>query len=160
MLFWCYHSAMILRTLSVTLAAAVALVLPLLAADTAQVWKASQLKAYEKGLHDKTMKGAVGDYGNHTASMNHREEDGVVEVHENQSDILMVVSGEATIILGGKPADLKQTAPGEFRAPTSTGGEATQLSAGDVIHIPPMVPHWFKVAKGQQITYFTIKINK
>jgi mannose-6-phosphate isomerase-like protein (cupin superfamily) len=138
-----------------------ALALSLLAADpAAQVWKASTLKTYEKGLHDKSMKGALGDWGNHNASMNHREEDGMVEVHENQTDIMYIVSGEGTLVLGGKPVDLKQTAPGEFRAPSSTGGETKQVAPGDMVHIPAGVPHWFKIAKGTQITYLTYKVNK
>src|SRR5258707_7479068 len=102
-----------------------ALALSLLAADpAAQVWKASSLKAYEKGLHDKSMKGALGDWGNHSALVNHREEDGMVEVHEGQTDIFYVISGEATLVLGGKGVDMKQTGPGEFRGPSSTGGES------------------------------------
>jgi mannose-6-phosphate isomerase-like protein (cupin superfamily) len=136
------------------------MILPLCAADKAEVWKSADLKSYEKGLRDKTMKNALGDYGNHNATVNQRTEDGMVEVHQNQNDIFFVISGEATLVLGGTPVDQKQTGPGEFRAASSTGGESKILGPGDVVHIPATVPHWFKVAKGKQITYLTFKVNK
>ncbi len=136
-----------------------ALPIALLAADPAQVWKASELKSYEKGLRDKSMKGALGNYGNHNATINQRTEDGMVEIHDNQNDIFFIVSGEATLVLGGTPVDAKQTAPGELRAASSTGGDAKVLGPGDIVHIPAKVPHWFKVAKGKQITYLTFKVD-
>ena len=129
-----------------------------LAADQAQVWKASELKADEKELKDRVPK-QLGNYGNHNATINKRTEDGQVEIHENQNDIFFIVSGEATLVLGGTPVDAKQTAPGELRATSSTGGESKTLGPGDVVHIPAKVPHWFKVAKGKQITYLTFKVD-
>jgi mannose-6-phosphate isomerase-like protein (cupin superfamily) len=130
----------------------------LLAADSAQVWKASELKADENTLKDRVPK-QLGNYGNHNATINKRTEDGQVEIHENQNDIFFIVSGEATLVLGGTPVGAKQTAPGELRANTSTGGESKVLGPGDVVHIPAKVPHWFKVAKGKQITYLTFKVD-
>jgi mannose-6-phosphate isomerase-like protein (cupin superfamily) len=138
-----------------------ALALSLSAAEpTSEVWTAAKLKSYEKGLADKSLKGPLGNWGNHSALMIHRDADGEVEVHDTQTDILFVISGEATVVVGGKGVDMKQTAPGEWRGPSSTGGEVKKIGPGDVMHIPAGEPHWFKVAKGGQITYLAFKVSK
>jgi mannose-6-phosphate isomerase-like protein (cupin superfamily) len=102
----------------------------------------------------------LGDFGNHTAWVAHREADGLMEIHENWADLMFVHSGEATLLLGGTIPDARIDAPGEIRGSTAVGGTRRVIRAGDVVQVPAGMPHQFLVAPGQQITFFTMKIAK
>jgi mannose-6-phosphate isomerase-like protein (cupin superfamily) len=99
-------------------------------------------------------------FDNHAMSVSHRDKDGVAEVHEKQTDIVVVQSGEATLVVGGEVVDRKAAGPGEFRGPSIQGGISKSLSPGDVFHIPAGMPHQFFVPAGKQITYFVVKVDK
>ena len=116
-----------------------------------KLWKSQELKAVAKS-------GMLADFGNHNARMTFRDNDGEVEVHENWTDVLVVESGEATLVIGGTPVNPKTTAPGEFRAASVTGGEKRQLAPGDILNIPAGVAHQFLLAPGKKITYFALKV--
>jgi mannose-6-phosphate isomerase-like protein (cupin superfamily) len=129
------------------------------------VWRAQELKQYEKTLAPKVneLKQAaeqLGDYGNHTAWVAHRGADGEMEIHENWADLMFIQTGEAELLVGGTIVNPRTTAAGEIRGTTSTGGKKITMKAGDVIQVPAGMPHQFLVAKGKQITFFTMKIAK
>lgn len=102
----------------------------------------------------------AGKFDNHALSVSHRDKDGVVELHEKQADIIVVQSGEATLVVGGELVGRTQSGPGEFRGTSIKDGVSKALSAGDVIHIPAGMPHQFFVPAGKQINYFVVKVDK
>src|SRR5436190_1732894 len=55
--------------------------------------------------------------------------------------------GAATFVTGGRTVEPTTSAPGETRGREIDGGDAHQLSKGDVIVIPAGVPHWFKTVQ-------------
>jgi len=145
----------------------VLLLAPLFAADPPgfALWKASDLRVKEKELSAKlsdkhVASETLANYGNHLTMLAHREGDGEVEVHDKMADILMIVSGEATLVIGGTVVGGRTTAPGEIRGPSVTGGEKKMLGAGDVVHIPAKVPHQMLVVSGKKITYFVVKVEE
>src|SRR6187397_1571799 len=69
---------------------------------------------------------------------------GEVEVHDKTNHIFIIVEGEATFVTGGTLVGAKNTAPGQIRAASLTGGQTHQLKKGDVITIPAKTPHWWK----------------
>src|SRR6185436_5604104 len=73
-----------------------------------------------------------------------RRSAGEVEVHEKTNHVFIIVEGEATFVTGGTLVGVRDTAPGQRRAPSVTGGEVHHLTKGDVITIPAKTPHWFK----------------
>lgn len=87
----------------------------------------------------------------------HRTADGEVEVHTRLADEIIVRSGHAKIRVGGTVSGQRQTAPGEFRGGTMTGGQVFDLSPGDAIYIPVGQPHQVLVSKGGEITYTAAK---
>ena len=101
----------------------------------------------------------LGTYGNHLMGISHREGDGSAEVHETQSDILIVESGEATLLVGGTMIGSKTVKPHEVRGSSIEGGETKQLVVGDVVHIPAKVPHQLKIAAGKTFTYLVVKVD-
>src|SRR5581483_7094698 len=126
--------------------------LPLLAADpdgfaaykSADIQaraKAAKLDAHKAGLD------RVATWGNHGLLVVRREGDGEAEVHENQVDVITVLSGEGTLVVGGTAVDAHPTAAGEVRGKSINGGSSHQMAPGDVFHIPAKVPHQMLVPK-------------
>jgi mannose-6-phosphate isomerase-like protein (cupin superfamily) len=141
------------------------ILIPIFAAGPAgvTVWKAGDFKTKEKELAGKMSDKKVASetlesYGNHLTMLAHREGDGEVEVHDKMADILVIQSGEATLIVGGTVVGGHTTAPGETRGTSITGGEKKMLAAGDAVHIPAKVPHQMMVAK--KVTYFVVKVEE
>ena len=89
-----------------------------------------------------------------------RDKPGEVEVHTRFRDVIYIVQGEATIVVGGKIAGPKPvTNPEEPRGASIEGGETHQLSAGDVIVIPAGVPHWMNKVSAP-FHYFVVKVEE
>src|SRR5262249_30218736 len=101
----------------------------------------------------------LGTYDNHMIGLSHREGDGMAEMHETQVDVLIVDSGAATLIVGGKMVAPKTVKPHEGRGTSIEGGSTSQLGAGDIVHIPAKVPHQLKIAAGTKFTYTVIKVD-
>ncbi|MEZ5354484.1 MAG: hypothetical protein R2762_17775 [Bryobacteraceae bacterium] len=98
-------------------------------------------------------------FSNHQLSVSHREKDGIPEVHEGQTDIFVIQSGEGVLLVGGEVVGGKTTTPGEIRGGTIKNGVRKKVSAGDVVHIPARTPHQFFVAQGKEVTYFVVKVD-
>jgi mannose-6-phosphate isomerase-like protein (cupin superfamily) len=98
------------------------------------------------------------DFGNHILSISHREKDGRAELHQTKADVMIVQSGEATLVYSGQVIDPQPTAPNEIQGSGIKGGTRITVKAGDVIHIPTGVPHQFFLAPGKQITYMLVKV--
>jgi len=110
-------------------------------ADLQSRAKAAKLDDHHAGLD------RVANWGNHSLLLVKREGDGEAEVHDTQVDVVTVVSGEGTLIVGGTTVDPHQTAPGEIRGKSITGGTNHKMAPGDVFHIPAKVPHQMLVPK-------------
>ena len=126
--------------------------LPLLAADPDgfAAWKSADIQARAKAAKlDEHKAGAdrVANWGNHSLLLVRREGDGEAEVHENQVDVITVLSGEGTLVVGGTAVDAHPTTAGEMRGKSITGGTSHKMAAGDVFHIPAKVPHQMLVPK-------------
>ncbi len=109
---------------------------------------------WPKGVASPTPK-----FANHGLSVSHRDKDGVAEMHEKQTDIMVVQSGEAKLTVGGTIVNQTMASPGEYRGSAIKDGVTKTLAPGDVIHIPSNMPHQFFVERGKQITYFVVKVD-
>lgn len=137
------------------------------AADSAGIdlWKASELKSFEKKLAAKMdakktpAAESLANYGNHNVSVIHREVSGEAELHKTQADLFVVQTGEATMVVGGTVVNPRTTAPNEIRGPSIKGGERKQLGPGDILHVPANTPHQLFLDKGKQFTYAIVKVD-
>jgi mannose-6-phosphate isomerase-like protein (cupin superfamily) len=69
--------------------------------------------------------------------------------HAASLDIWLVAEGTATAITGGELVDLKKRTDSDDAAGSAIkGGVEQALKAGDVLYVPPGVPHGFKDLKG------------
>jgi mannose-6-phosphate isomerase-like protein (cupin superfamily) len=98
------------------------------------------------------------NYGNHILSISHRIKSGFVEIHEKKADVMIIQSGTATLVVGGKGLNLHRTEPNELQGSSIEGGVSREVAPGDVIHIPVGTPHQFLLKPGAQITYMLVKI--
>jgi mannose-6-phosphate isomerase-like protein (cupin superfamily) len=152
-----------MRTFAIALAMAGA-ALPAGLPEGAGHWTGGELRGFERTLSSKmsAQKIATQDlarYGNHTLLIAHREGNGEAELHETQNDVMVVESGEATLVVGGTVVNPRTTAAHEIRGPSIRGGEKVALAAGGVVHIPIKTAHQMMVESGKQITYFVVKID-
>ncbi len=127
-------------------------------------WTSEQLSAREKTLPArmssvKVATSSLGGWGNHSMSLVHREGSGQAELHQTQSDILIVQSGEGSIVIGGTIPDGKTTTPHEIRGSKINGGETQPLHPGDVLHISPRTPHQIVLEPGHKIDYLAVKVD-
>ncbi|MEQ1760791.1 MAG: hypothetical protein ABL986_20985 [Vicinamibacterales bacterium] len=125
----------------------------------------AQLVAYEQSLRPnmnqlKQAATRLHDAGTSQAWVAHREADGLAEIHEQWTDFMYVISGEATLLLGGEVVGAYTDSPGEIRGSGVRGGVTRVIRQGDVVNVPAGMQHRFLVRDGQQITFFTMKIAR
>jgi mannose-6-phosphate isomerase-like protein (cupin superfamily) len=101
----------------------------------------------------------LSDFPNESFLLVHREADGQVEWHETQVDVFFVQSGSATLVVGGTLANGETVAPHEKRNGTIQGGTRQKLSAGDVVRIPPRMPHQVLLEGAHEFTYLVVKVK-
>jgi mannose-6-phosphate isomerase-like protein (cupin superfamily) len=144
------------------------LAVPVSAADPPgfALWRASDLKTHDTELskhvgEDHSSRETLADYKSHRFRMLYRDADGNPEQHDAIIDIVMVQSGEGTLVLGGTMVGRRATATaGEWLGTRLDGGERHPIGAGDIVHIPAGIPHSFLVPSGKHITYVLLKIPK
>jgi mannose-6-phosphate isomerase-like protein (cupin superfamily) len=127
------------------------------------VWKSADITAKGKELSkrldaNKVASEVISSEGNRTFMVAHREGPGQAEQHDTKADVMMISSGEVTMVYGGTIVGGKTTEPGETRGASIRGGTEVKLGPGDVLHIPAKVPHQMKIDAGKQVTYFVTKV--
>jgi mannose-6-phosphate isomerase-like protein (cupin superfamily) len=111
---------------------------------------AAVVKQFEDG-------GLLLDAPSYKVDAGRREAPGEVEYHEHTVDVMHVVDGRATVIVGGEMRAAREVAPGEVRAEAVDGGTPHELAPGDVLAIPNRTPHQF-VEVSDPFLYFVVKV--
>ena len=101
----------------------------------------------------------LADYPNDGYLLVHREADGQVEWHETQADVFFVKSGSAVLLLGGELVNGETVGPHEKRNGHIVGGLRRPMEVGDVVRIPPRVPHQILLNGSSNFDYFVIKVK-
>jgi mannose-6-phosphate isomerase-like protein (cupin superfamily) len=131
-----------------------------------QQWTGASLKDLEQTLNSEADASAhhmsvraLGDFPQDKFMLSRRQTDGMPEWHENQADVFFVQSGSATLVVGGTLVGAENTEAHEKRNGTIQGGVRQKLSAGDVVRIPPKVPHQLLLDGSPEFTYFVVKVK-
>jgi uncharacterized RmlC-like cupin family protein len=129
--------------------------------DVFEYWSAPTLLSYDQKLAkgEKITTKQLGSYKLHSALVAHRESSGDAEFHEHDADLMVIQTGAASLLIGGRIPNPRTTAPGEIRGAKIDGGSRQKVAPGDIIHIPARTPHQFLLEPGQKITYFTMKVK-
>jgi mannose-6-phosphate isomerase-like protein (cupin superfamily) len=137
--------------------------LALPAADPTQplFWSSAQQKDFDKSALSKL--NADRHLGTErmldSAFVAYRNGNGEAEIHEKQADLLLIRSGEGTVLVGGKIVEGKPSAPDEIRGKSIEGGTRYPIAAGDVLYIPANTVHQFIVEPGKSFTAMVVKIT-
>ena len=75
------------------------------------------------------------------------------EMHENKTQIDVLVSGTGQVALGGSPAIERQSPDGQHAGGPLTGASYYRVKAGDLVVIPPYTWHQAQPDPGQTLTY-------
>ena len=132
-------------------------------ASTFNLWTQAAIQQREAVLMktiapDHSSRETLADYGDHRFRLLYRDASGFPEQHDRIVDVVMVHSGEGSLMLGGTMSGKKgSAATGEYLGTSLTGGELHPLAAGDILHIPAGIPHSFLVPAGKHITYVLLK---
>jgi mannose-6-phosphate isomerase-like protein (cupin superfamily) len=145
--------------------AAALLVAPAAADDPENfgLWKAAELRQRDASLStrvgaDHSARETLADYKSHRFRLLYRDADGNPEQHDRIVDVVIVQSGEGTLVVGGTMTGRRAgSTAGEYVGTGLEGGERHPLGPGDVVHIPPKVPHRFLVPAGRHLTYVLVK---
>lgn len=152
------------------LAAVFALIMPQQQGDPPGFfkWSAEELARRDAALstsigQDGSSRETLADFGNPTGAnrfrLLRREGDGEPEQHGHIVDVVYVVSGEATLLVGGRlinpRGDPEETQFGDG----IEGASRYPVGAGDIMHIPVNVPHSYDVPEGGHITYALTRVH-
>lgn len=127
------------------------------------IWRQGELSTRDAALAtrvgpDHSSRETLADYGDYRFRFLYRDADGRPEQHNNIIDVVIVHSGEGTLLVGGEMVDpTGNPDTGEYLGTAITGGERHPLGAGDVAHIPAGIPHSFLVPEGGHLTYVLVK---
>ena len=119
------------------------------------IWKGVVSHIAETQVSGQTLE----DHNDHLIAVLYLQEDGPAELHQSQSEILIVQSGEATLVIGGAILKPDVVKPLEIQGTSISGGGETQLRQGDIVHISANVPHQLKLGTGKRLIYTTIRIG-
>jgi len=134
------------------------IVLVALAASTAGAADAPGFVVWPKGLPPEGTQQKI-QFEHHSWSLAHREKSGIVESHGTRTIVMIVQSGEATLVVGQDVVGAQNTSPTEIRGTSIRNGIERRVSAGDVINMPAGLPHQFLLEPGKQITYIDVVVN-
>lgn len=123
---------------------------PLTAAAVAHLEAAAVRAAFEVGR-------PLVETAGYKVHASRRVKAGEAEVHTLDTDILYVLEGEATLVLGGTLVEPRALSPSEVRGRSIAGGEEHPLRAGDVLVVPAGTPHWFRDVTRGPVLYYAVK---
>jgi mannose-6-phosphate isomerase-like protein (cupin superfamily) len=95
----------------------------------------------------------------YTVYAQQRDKPGAIEIHEDDTDIIVIMSGAATFVTGGTPIERRQLRPREWTASSVDNGVAREVARGDVFIVPKGTVHWFKDVRGS-VSYYAVKVHE
>jgi mannose-6-phosphate isomerase-like protein (cupin superfamily) len=95
----------------------------------------------------------------YTVYAQRRDRPGAIEVHEQDTDIILFMDGAATFVTGGTVVGRRQLRAGEWTGDDVTNGVATLVSRGHAVIVPKGTAHWFR-AVSSSVSYYAVKVRE
>jgi mannose-6-phosphate isomerase-like protein (cupin superfamily) len=96
--------------------------------------------------------GNLGNFGNHSCSVQRRDVGAAPEAHDNFAHIMIFTSGTGSFQVGGEIVD------GPEGKKIVRGGEQRKIVVGEVYHLPIKTAHWVIADPGSSVTYFVCNL--
>lgn len=127
--------------------------------DKPAVFPAELLKnQYDRMDVEKLLTVRLMEGGNYNINIRHLQAKETAMMHTRIADIWVVTEGSGSIVTGGEMVDPKTSAEGDQTAPSIRNGQSRDLKVGDVIYIPPGLPHQMAVVNGK-VTFLNIRFD-
>ena len=115
----------------------------------------------EESLGDKALVWeTVGNYDGHSVYLVLRGKTGTAEIHETESDVQISVGGRATSVIGGELLNPEHLPRKQIRGSSIHDGLERALAPGDIMHVPPCLPHQLLIDASEPYMYLLIKIDE
>lgn len=121
---------------------------------------AEKLSAHAKSNSNSPSVDRLAQYARDYTLLVYRNASGEAEMHEHESDLYVVLDGEATLKSGGKMEQQRTKSEGEYLGTGISGGHSQKLAKGDVVHISPNIPHQVVIEPGHTFSYFVVKVKE
>jgi mannose-6-phosphate isomerase-like protein (cupin superfamily) len=95
----------------------------------------------------------------YTVYAQRRDKPGAIEVHDEDTDIILFMDGSATFVTGGTVVGRRQLRPHEWTGTDVENAVTTKVSRGDVVIVPKGTVHWFKDVAGS-VSYYAVKVHE
>ena len=82
------------------------------------------------------------------ANLEYRTGVGPGAVHEREAELMYVIDGSGTIVIGGKLVEEKRTNAENLTGTSIEGGTSRTFAKGDFLIVPENTPHWFSAING------------
>ena len=73
-------------------------------------------------------------------------------IHVREAEILYVIEGSGTFVMGGKLVKEVRTDPANPTGTSIQGGTTRSVAKGDFMVVPQGTPHWFNKINGTMVT--------
>lgn len=129
------------------------------------LWNAQRAQevadALEKRVGDKSIVyETMGTYKGHSIYLVLRRKTGAAELHETESDLQIGVRGKATFVVGGELVNPQRLPRKQVHGSSIKDGTSYPLAPGDLIHVPPGIPHQIIVEPDQPYIYILVKLDE
>jgi mannose-6-phosphate isomerase-like protein (cupin superfamily) len=112
------------------------------------------IKALTAGAATPNMQtAAVSNDDRHRINLVRRTKAAGATAHEGFAELHHIVEGSGTLVTGGTIVG----STGGGQPATIQGGASRHVTKGDVILIPPGVPHWYQALDGDAIAYLEVR---
>ena len=127
--------------------------------DPFRVFSDKELATLSSSKNPLTLS-TLSDHENFYVLVAGRTGPGEVEVHEHWIDYMAIQQGEAEFTSGGTVTGMRDTAPGEKRGGTITGGTVVSLKPGDFLMVPAGQPHLTMIKPGSNFRAIVFKVRE
>jgi mannose-6-phosphate isomerase-like protein (cupin superfamily) len=88
-----------------------------------------------------------------------RDKAGDVEQHAQETELIFVLDGSATLVTGGSIVDARSAGTNETTGTGIRNGESRRLGRGDIVIVPNATSHWFSEVS-PAVRYFSVRLRQ
>jgi mannose-6-phosphate isomerase-like protein (cupin superfamily) len=87
----------------------------------------------------------------YNANLEYRASVGNAAIHEKEAELMYVVEGSGTIVIGGTLAGQTRPNPSNLTGSGIVGGKSQRIAKGDFIFVPENTAHWVSAIDGHLV---------